>query len=293
PYQDDYCLFGCDQSFWVMRGDPGTGSSIDQLSSTVGLFSAQAWCFDDKGNLYFVDPNGIYAMGVQSQPVSLTEKTIPNFNKDFKLDVELHRVCLEYDKIRHGILITKTDVTTGANENYWLDLRAQGLFPEIYPDSLSIFTQHYYESTDSAYRVLMVGCKDGYIRTFDEAIKMDDVEAGAVSISSEMVIGPIPLSRTGDFEVLLESMSIVPADDGDSVDYQIFAGNTAEQVLKAAKVAVPSARINGRIFNKHRALRPRARGAWLAIRFYNPRANESWALEQLSGELAMLGKVGT
>jgi len=53
PYRDDYLIFGCATSMWIMRGDPAAGGSLDELDLTVGIFGANSWCFDNDGNLYF------------------------------------------------------------------------------------------------------------------------------------------------------------------------------------------------------------------------------------------------
>ncbi len=44
PYKDDYLIFGCSSTLWVMRGDPAAGGSLDEVDLTVGMFGANSWC---------------------------------------------------------------------------------------------------------------------------------------------------------------------------------------------------------------------------------------------------------
>jgi hypothetical protein len=45
-YKDDYLIFGCSNSIWVLRGDPAAGGSLDEVDLTVGIFGANSWCYD-------------------------------------------------------------------------------------------------------------------------------------------------------------------------------------------------------------------------------------------------------
>jgi len=82
-YKDDYLIFGCASSIWVLRGDPAAGGSLDEVDLTVGVFGANSWCFDGDGNLYFWGTNGIYVMPAGFGAVKcLTENTIPNIVND-------------------------------------------------------------------------------------------------------------------------------------------------------------------------------------------------------------------
>jgi hypothetical protein len=49
PHSDDYLLIGCLSSLWIVRGDPAMGGSIDNLSHSIGVVSAAAWCAGPAG----------------------------------------------------------------------------------------------------------------------------------------------------------------------------------------------------------------------------------------------------
>jgi hypothetical protein len=197
---------------------------------------------------------------------------------------------MAYDKIRNGILITKTSDTD--NLNYWLDLRNGGFFPEIYPNAIATTAIHYFDSMVASYRTLHLGGKDGYIRAFDDTAKSDDLVSSLMPISAEMVIGPLPMSKTGSQEGIMLRLNVTPARGTDEVKYQIFTGDTAEEIIQAVEAALPTARISGTIGAALRVTRPRARGAYFAMRFYSDgTAAYVWALDNISGEFISLGMV--
>jgi hypothetical protein len=292
PYSDDYCLFGCSGSLWLLRGDPAVSASLDSLSYVVGVFSDTSWCFDDAGNLYVLNANGIYTIGRGgSQPVSLTDKVVPNFMVDFPVDDAIHQVCMAYDKIRNGILITKTSDTE--NQNFWLDLRTGGFFPELYPATIGTTSLCYYDALVASYRMLHLGGKDGYIRVPDDGAKSDDLVSSLQPIATEMIVGPLPMSKTGSIEAIMLRMNITPAGGTDQVNYQVFTGKTAEEIVQAIEAATPKSRISGIVANALKIARPRARGTYFAIRFYSDgTAAHVWAIDNLSGDFTSLGTVG-
>ena len=145
PYKDDYLIFGCATTIWVLRGDPASGGSLDEVDLTVGIFGANSWCFDGEGNLYFWGTGGIYIMPVGfGQIKCLTENTLPNIVADEDVDPSTHRITMGYDRKRRGVLICITTLETGVNSNYWYDLRTGGFFPESYPDVCGPYSVFYY-----------------------------------------------------------------------------------------------------------------------------------------------------
>jgi hypothetical protein len=192
--------------------------------------------------------------------------------------------------VRAGILITKTSETE--NLNYWLDLRNGGFFPEVYPNTVGTTALHYYDAMVASYRMMHLGGKDGYIRVLDDNAQTDDVITSLTPISAEMIIGPMPLSKTGAVESLMVRLNVTPASGTDQVNYQIFTGNTAEEIIKAVEATLPVSRISGIIGKVLRIFRPRARGAYFAIRFYSDgAAAHVWAIDNISGDFIPLGSV--
>lgn len=60
PFGDDYLIFGCSKSMWIMEGDPGSGGRIVNLSRNTGVLDSRSWCFDESGMLWFMGSSGLY-----------------------------------------------------------------------------------------------------------------------------------------------------------------------------------------------------------------------------------------
>jgi len=301
PYKDDYLIFGCASTIWVLTGDPAAGGSIDEVDLTIGMFGANSWCFDGDGNLYFWGTAGIYKVPLGFRSIeNLTEISLPNLVGDEDVNPTTHRIIMEYDRKRHGVLICITKLSDGSNSNYFYDLKLQGFFPESYPVECGAYSLFYYAANDNDYADLLVGCKDGYIRKFDDTAKDDDVGATDDAISS-YVVWPIQhLTKDNDKEGRLTSLTIELSggaaggtfSDTDGVSYEIHVGDDAETVIEDIKdgaTAFSTGTLTGT--GRKARIRTRARGAWLGIKFYNSTATETWAVNKIFGEVKEAGRI--
>ena len=247
PYKDDYLIFGCASTIWVLTGDPAAGGEIDDVDLTVGMFGAKSWCFDGEGNLYFFGTAGIYKIPLGFRNVeNLTEISLPDLIDDEDANPSTHRITMVYDRKRHGILICITKLSDGSNSNYWYDLKLKGFFPESYPDECGPYSLFYYAANDNDYTDLLVGCKDGYIRKFDETAKDDDIGGSDQAISSYVVWPVQHLTEDNDKEGKLTSLTIELSGggtggafaDSNGCSYATYVANDAETVLERSKALV-------------------------------------------------------
>ena len=302
PYKDDYLIFGCATTIWVLRGDPAAGGSLDEVDLTIGIFGANSWCFDGDGNLYFWGTGGIYVLPTGFGKIkNLTENTLPAIVADEDVDPSTHRITMGYDRKRRGILVCITKLSDGSNSNYWYDLRTGGFFPETYPDVCGAYSLFYYAANDKDYADLLLGCKDGYVRKFLDTAKDDDDGVGAdTAINSYCTLPIQPLSPDGDHEGKLTSLTVTNAGgasggdfgDTDEVDYSLYVGNDAEIVLEDI-IDGATARETGTLSGTGRKerVRHRLRGAYLGIKLANSTAAETWAIEKIEGEVQPAGKI--
>lgn len=307
PYGDDYCIWGSVGALWVMRGDPAFGGSLDNLDDTVGVISKDAWCKDDRKNLYVLDTTGLYRIPYPlGRPEALVdEDVIPTFTDDLKLNPTTQRIVLEYDQVRKGILISVTDIQAKTNVNYWYDSVTRGFFPEVYPDEDSAYSLHFYNADEPEYRKLLIGCADGHIRTFDDKQKDDD--AGSLAdpsvqpVDSWALLGPIRISDGYDLYAVLNSLTFITAGgkaggsipDSDNIEYAVFLDSTAEGVIEKCDANTSSfkgqVKAPGRSFQK----RFRARGVFAAVRIGNANAGQTWGIERITGQAIRFGQVRT
>ena len=290
PYKDDYMILGCSQTMWLMRGDPAAGGSTDQISFTAGLFDKTSFAWDSEDNLYFLDSNGIYQIPAGFGAVKkLTQETLPDFVSEFALAPDVHRVSMAYDRKKHGILICKTDLDTGDNQNYWLDLRTGGFFPESYPAPCSVYSASYYTADDPAYRELLLGGRDGYIRVFDPRLYKDQSTDTDEAIENYMLIGPGRIAAENR-QGLLTHLLFVLSEQSNPLDYELYTAKTAQKVIASALDDATDPHTAGTILaGMSSTIRPRCKGAYLILKLSNTVADRSWAFEKITGQIIPAG----
>lgn len=299
-FHDDYLIFGCASSLWILRGDPVAGGSLDNLSDTTGMFGANSWCFDDNRNLYFWGSGGLYEIKSDFSGVrNLTEMVLPDVINDEAADPTTHRITMGYDKKRHGIVVCITVLATGVNSNYFYSFKTQGFYPESYPAACGPYSLLYYDANDTTYADLLIGCKDGYIRKYLNTAKDDDVGASNTAISSYVTYPITPLSGQDENGKLTELVfdlgggaSGGDAGDTDGVTYELHKGDDAETVLEDivdGATAWSSGVLSGT--GRKNKLRPRMRGAYMGLKLYNSTASETWAINRVLYNTIKAGSV--
>lgn len=292
PFRDDYLVFGCATSIWLLRGDPACGGSLDRISDITGMFGAQSWCWGPNNVLYFIGNNGLYRALPPTfesiEPVSVA--TMPNLISDWGLDLSLHRVMMEYDRRRNGIVICRTTLSDGSSDAFWYDIRSDGFFPESYPDECGPFSMFFYEAEDDDYRRLLFGSNDSYLRYFDDAKKDDSGSTTTDTAISSHVALPIFEAGAENKEGKITSLTFTLAggaaggsfSDTDGLTYEIYAGDDPETVLENIKDRV-AARESGTLAGTGRKnrIRKRVRGHAIGIRLSNTTAGETWAVERI------------
>jgi len=303
PYKDEYLLFGCASSLWMLTGDPAGGGIISEVDLTVGMFGANSWCFDGDGNLYFWGTGGIYKSPLGFRSVeNLTEINMPNLLADEDVNASTHRITMGYDLKRHGILICITKLSDGSNSNYWYDLKLKGFFPETYPDQCGPYSLYYYSANDNDYADLLVGCKDGYIRKFDND-KDDDIGGSDQKINSYAVWPIQHLSEDNDKQGKLTSLTIELAGgagangtntfaDTDSVTYEIHVADDAETLIEDIRdgaTPIATGTLSGP--GRKARIRTKVRGAWLGLKFLNSEDTETWAINRVFATIQEAGRI--
>ncbi len=294
PRKDDFLIFGCANSMWLLRGDAAEGGSLDPLTLTTGIFGKKSWCWDDNDNLYWWGNSGIFRLNNQGTIENITKFSLPEIIKDVTPDPSTHRITMGFDPINHGIVIAITKVTGGTNNNFWLDLRTLGIFPESYPTSVAIFCQHFYNADDDDYRKLVVGGYDGYIRYFNSASKNDDAGDTDAAISSYVVLGPYPFNSVPGVEgKLLNSFVTLGGgasggamSDTDGLQLSYYTGDDAETVLEdIIDGATPFLTVAFTGTGRKIKTRTKMTGVYGAIKCSSVVSDTTWAIENIVGEI--------
>jgi len=118
PFSDDFLVFGCKGSLWVMRGDPAWGGTLDALSYDVGIVGAKSWCQGPSGEFYFLSADGLYRLppGATGRPEPLSTEKLPH--ELMRLNPATHEVLLEWDDQQKGVHIYLAPIAAGAVGSY-------------------------------------------------------------------------------------------------------------------------------------------------------------------------------
>ena len=287
PWGDDYMILGTPESLWVMRGDPGSGGSIGNLSRSVGIINRGAWCWGPSGEFVFIGKGGVYviAAGASSVP-QLISGVIPE--ELTEIDTELYTALMQYDTSQHCVRIYLVDEKdTGAGENvsrswiydwknaaFWQDSLAYIYCP------LSLCAYSHSSSEESS---VILGCRDGYLRKYNRGSSMDDL----TSFTSDVLLGPFAIGGTaGYMEGILNEINTNLSANSSDVTWYVYVGNSVESAYKAyqdSQYFTTGTFSAGENYTVH----PRSRGVAAFIRLTSI---GRWALEDMNVSVFPGGK---
>ena len=280
---DEYLIFGCENSMWVLRGDPTYGGGLQSLDRNIGIVDKGAYCHGPNGEVIFLSRDGLYNVapgggGAQS----MSRERIPD--ELLRLDRAVFEINLAYDVINRGVIISVAGRANGGTvRNYWYDWETKGFFPESPAltsyDATSMLAFNATASSDTG---VYHGCRDGYVRKHNRWATRDDDDA----YSSYIDIGPI---RSGtDYEDgYVHELVGVTSQDSSDVAFALYVGDHHEQAQEATTAFYSGTwDVQGRNYTH----RPRARAGSFKIRVSNGETGKAWCFESIQ---ATLGPGGT
>jgi hypothetical protein len=288
PWGDDYLLFGCESSLWVLRGDPAFGGLLDNVSRYAGILAPKAWCFTPDGYFAFLSSDGVMVLSASDAGPG---KKLEYFSQNIlpeelrNINPEMFWIDMEYDRKHHGIFLSLTgkDRTLG-NSHWWMDWRTRTFWPESYANGHEPFCLLWHESWDKSSSALLLGCRDGWIREHSPYARRDDDTA----ISSYVTYGPISLGRNVLEEGMVTELTAhVPTEDYNcDIDWAVRRGQTAREAF-ANTTDLHTGTWNSQ--NLQRTAYPRTRGGAVCLKISNGN-NDRWALETVGMRVRNLGR---
>jgi len=281
PYGDNTLIFGGDKSIWRLTGDPADGGIIDNISYDTGVAGPDAWTRDPNGVLYFMGSNGMYRMAPGGGvPELISSGKLDTSFTD--IDLVTTRPILSWDRDRQGchVFLTGYNEPLTAPTQYWYDARTDGFWPEQLPISNGPTAALVFDGDAPGDRALLMGGRDGYIRTESDTTKSDSDGATTTAIDSFVDIGPL----VGKFgrRIHLQGIQATLGAGADGATLQVMSGDTPEQA--ADSVTVRAARALSGGLNKW-VYNPVAAGS-LKVRLRNNTIAEAWSMEQVVIQVA-------
>lgn len=281
PHTDDYLIFGCTNSVWVLGGDPAYGGQINNLSQTIGIVDKQAWCRGPAGEIVFLSRDGLYLIqaGGQSYPVSISRERLPE--ELLNVNPSIYTVSMVYDPILRGVHVYSTRASTDSTDHWYLDWETKSFWRWQLPNTREPTYAMYFPSDHAEETGVLLGCRDGYIRRYRDA---NDTDEGT-EVTSYVYLGPIGLSPNDYNEGVLQELMGVLAKDSGQVTWSVHPANSAEEAADADALW-SGTWSEGRNISQH----PRARGMALVVKLENAQ-NRRWAVESVLAKVVEGGKV--
>jgi len=280
PFTDDLLIFGCENSLWVLRGDPALGGQRDMVSATVGVLTGDAWCYGPNRELYFLGKQGLFRLAADSlTPEPLNDMWGRRLGRD--VDSNLYDVMLSFDsrELLINVFMTAHDVRY-TDLHATVDARTGALWPLRFGDGTSAFITSaeptsvcYSNSPIPGEAGVILGCRDGALRYFRDVFENDEGD----EIVSSVEIGPLMMGAGR--EGMLMKMLATLGDRSGSVRFHVRGGHSGEEAFLAEHFA-SSAMIAGT--NRWWTTRLAA-GAFIVA--LSNEEERSWQIENISAQV--------
>lgn len=280
----DYLIIFAEQSTWIMRGDPGYGGQLYNLSQNVGCVGPKAWCNGASTEVYFLGKEGLYAIppNVGSDPQAISQKLLP---RDLRgTDRVNFDVTLAYEPEDDGVIMMVTPIDNRDGLSHFLFDIATGSF---WPVS---FVRKEHQGVDGITfggnplepkRAIFV-CKDGYVRAW--AGSTDD----SYQINSHVVLGPFPTSASSAVDGLITELIATLDEQTGPVTIEIYLGRSAEESQQNAIDASAPDWTQVLLPGRSWTYRPRKREKAFCVRLSS---SDQWAYEGIFARLEEAGRV--
>lgn len=235
PWRNNYLIIGCERSLHVMRGDIGSGGSLNAISRTTGVISPTAWCHLPDGTFFFLSHAGLRFVppGANTTPEVTASQQLSKSRMPIDL-INVHPestiVLMAYDHLDNGVHIFLTPKMGGVARHWWYSMDHQSFWEDQFASEN--FNPWSLLNVGGG---LLLGCYDGKIRRYNRHARFDDASA----ISSAVLIGPFALGD-GYNDGILNRMKAVLGESSGDVTWELFVGDTAEEVSLRAQYGTQS-----------------------------------------------------
>jgi hypothetical protein len=279
PYSDDLFIFGGDHSIYRMTGDPAVDGRIDLVTDITGMAFGTAWCKDPMGNVYFVgQQGGFYRMypGEQASELSV----IPLSFRFSQLNVGTFKIQLAWNDVEKGVHVFLTPFTPATTTHYFWDARNNAWWPDQFGNTNFDPTAILVADGDApGDRVLLLGCRDGFVRKWNFTSEDDD----ATAINSFVFLGPFQVDR--GTEIKMTNYRAVLANGSDAATLTGYGQESADyNILPSAAFTVTLAA------GRNNASWERARGRAVYLKLSSNATANRWVLEELTAEAWPAGR---
>lgn len=240
PFSDDYLLFGCASSLWMLEGDPGYDGAIQNMSQQTGILGPRAFCFDEQGNLYFMGTGGLYKLVRGSRdPENLSGQRLAE--RLDRVDTSSVLVQMVYDSFKGCVHIWLTQFDYSNSIHIVYDARRDAFWIDDIPQNSDPWSCTEIVGSEDEDRRIVWGGNDGYVRRWDDATasdhstdfptdgSSDTATQSVATIDSFVRFAPVE-SRDAMQDLLLTALQFQGASENGATSWEILTADSAEDV---------------------------------------------------------------
>ena len=226
PYET---LLMCSRSIYSVRGDPRIDGGQSTVSTSTGIFGPEAYCFDNRGNLWWVGNGGLHAMPKGTRTYTKTDGSrMPEW---FELaDVDRRQLILRYRASDNTILVYLTPRVGGVDDGQSsrvavYDIEAQQFTRDEYPPDMGPTAAAEITGQKPQDRDVVMGGVDGRIYRYDDQAYSDNGAA------IDFLLDPRPNEEAGGTQVaVLDLLDADAAVGTGPVEVSIWTGQSPVEV---------------------------------------------------------------
>lgn len=273
-------ICGCENSIQTVIGDPALGNfDTGVLEERVGIGGPRSMVRLQDGIVVGHGEQGVVAITPTGQATNISRDVLTAILAKSTEDLDDLDVVVARDPHRYWVHVFMTPKDGSAGRHIIIDERigglsrgAGGFYEQSYPASMQPTCAELWNG------MLLLGCLDGYIRTFDAESFSDD----GLPVATRMPLGPF---RGGQIrtEVSLSYLSLMLTGASEAVQVRAYAGITPEGVFDPAKRKLKLNRQIGPY--RHEAIPFKVRGRTLALEIYQSSATGTFRVEEVDAKL--------
>ena len=287
PFKEDYLIYGCRNSIWRQVGDLGLGGEIVNVTHDYGI-KEHGWCHLPGGRIAFLAQDGLYVWHPSDNwPMNVSKDALPGQLKD--VNTTTTKISMGYDLANGGIHLYLSGWTALDRRHWFIRLHSgkdgavqAAFWPMDFVDNHEPFRVCPSTSSLVPYNSLLLGCRDGYVRRYEDTSDFDDDNA----ISSHVLIGPV--RPQGDYQdARLDELVATLGVDSGNVTWAVRVGEDREAAVLSA-TTFPSAATGTWTEGRNLHARPRARGGAFCLYLSN-QENQRWTIEGITAVVSPCG----
>lgn len=282
PWFDNYMVFATATSTYVLNGDPRKGGISRPVSTTRGIVDAASWVIGESNTIYAMSAAGPITLSQDNpfgEPQLLMSDRLPGVLSAPNTVTTDH--VFGYDSRSKRIHIFCPKKVAEAGTTHWTyDLRTKAWFPLQFGTSdHEPFCCIQLREIPSSRSDMLMCCRDGYLRYFDETAVTDD----GTNIVSHAFMGPYRVAQDR-FTKVREITGTLAGTSGRAT-VSVHTGDTPQDALEST-----ADWSNIWLAGRSRSDRPSSRGGSVYVQLAGV-PGEAWAFEEAVAQVSPGGKL--